>query len=143
MRGRFERAAEHFFALEECLLSSDFQRRGALFERIDLVDQLRFRLAKAALSKCGWIGHMPLLAKRLYLGGFLAEEDVTTPWRTEPNRQGLWSAGNSAHRARMSELGHVPTFGAPRRLVWNVRETRHSSPNVGNVAKISTSSGGR
>jgi hypothetical protein len=39
---------------------------GALFERLDLVDQLRFRLAKALLPKCGWIGHMPLLAKRLF-----------------------------------------------------------------------------
>ncbi len=32
---------------------------------VDLVDQLRFRLAKAAFPKCGWIGHMPLLVNRL------------------------------------------------------------------------------
>jgi hypothetical protein len=62
---------------------------GALFERLDLVDQLRFRLAKAPLPKCGWIGHMPLLAKRLYLVGIFAEEDVTIPWRNEPIRAGF------------------------------------------------------
>jgi hypothetical protein len=63
---------------------------GALFERIHLVDQLRFRLAKALLPERGWIGHMPLLANRHYLGGFFfAEEDVTTPRRNEPIRAGL------------------------------------------------------
>jgi hypothetical protein len=60
-----------------------------LLERIDLVDQLRFRLAKAPLPDSGWIGHMPLLANRLCLGRFLAEEDITTPWRHEPIRAGL------------------------------------------------------
>jgi hypothetical protein len=55
-----------------------------LFERIDLVDQLCLRHAKAALAKRGWIGHMPLLANRLFLGGLFAEEDATTPWRNEP-----------------------------------------------------------
>ncbi len=60
-----------------------------MFERIDLVDQLRFRLAKALFPERGWIGHMPLLANRLYLGGFFADEDVTTPWRNEPIRAGL------------------------------------------------------
>jgi len=48
-----------------------FDRGGALFEHIDLVDQLRFRLAKAPLPDCGWTGHVPLLANRLFLGGIL------------------------------------------------------------------------
>ena len=61
----------------------------ALFERIDLVDQLRFRHAKALRPYCGWIGHVPLLTNRLYLGGLFAEEDATTPWRNEPFRAGL------------------------------------------------------
>jgi hypothetical protein len=64
-------------------------RAVASFERIDLVDQLRFRLAKAPLTDSGWIGHVPLLANRLYLRGFLAEEDATTPWRNKPIRAGL------------------------------------------------------
>jgi hypothetical protein len=29
---------------------------------------------------------MPLLASRLSLGGLVAEEDATTPWRNEPIR---------------------------------------------------------
>ncbi len=62
---------------------------NALFERIDLVDQLRFRRAKAPLPDSGWIRHMPLLANRICLGGISAEEDVTTPWRNEPIRAGL------------------------------------------------------
>ncbi len=66
-----------------------FDRGGALFERIDLVDQLRFRLAKALFPERGWIGHMPLLANRHYLGGLFAEEDANTPWRNEPIRAGL------------------------------------------------------
>ncbi len=64
-------------------------RGGALFERIDLVDQLRFRLAKAPLPDCGWNGHMPLLANRLYLEGYFSEEDVTPLWRNEPIRAGF------------------------------------------------------
>ncbi len=51
-----------------------FDRGGALFERIDLVNQLRFRLAKAPLPVSGSTGNMPLLANRHYLGRFLAEE---------------------------------------------------------------------
>jgi hypothetical protein len=59
-----------------------------LFERFDLVDQLRLRHAKAALPERGWFEHMPLLAKRLYRGGIFTEEDVTTPWRNKPIRAG-------------------------------------------------------
>ncbi len=91
MPSRFERAAEPSFAFKE-----RFRRRDPLLERIDLVDQLRFRLAKALLPDCGWIGHVPLLANRLYLGGFLEEEDVTTRWPNEPIRAG--SAGNHPRR---------------------------------------------
>ena len=76
-------------ALGDAASIDGFLRGGALFECIDLVDQLRLRFAKAALPKCGWIGHMPLLAKRLYLGGIFAEEDVTIPWRNEPIRAGF------------------------------------------------------
>ncbi len=66
-----------------------FDRGGALFERTDLVDLLCLRHAKVALAERGWIGHMPLLANRLYLGGLFAEEDATTPSRNEPIRAGL------------------------------------------------------
>ncbi len=50
MPSRFERAAEPSFALKE-----HFQRRDALFERVDLINQLRLRLTKALLPDCGWI----------------------------------------------------------------------------------------
>jgi hypothetical protein len=58
---------------------SGLDRIGALFERFDLVDQLRLRHAKAALPERGWFEHMPLLAKRLFEEDFFTEEDVTTP----------------------------------------------------------------
>ncbi len=116
---------------------------GALFERIDLVDQLRFRLAKALLPERGWIGHMPLLANRLYVEGMVRMRML--PYRGEPSQfvQGLWSAGNSAHRARMSELGHLCAFSAPLNRVWNAAMNRHSPLNVGNAAVGRPSHGGR
>ena len=55
---------------------SGFDRGGALFERIDLVDQLRFRLAKAPHPDSGWIGYMPLLANRHCLGGIWRKRTV-------------------------------------------------------------------
>jgi len=67
-----------------------------LFERIDLVDQLRLRHAKVVLAERGWIGHMPLLANPLYLGGLFAKKDAITPWRNEPIRAG--SAGGHVWR---------------------------------------------
>ncbi len=62
MPSRFERAAEPSLAFKE-----HFQRRDAKFERVDLVDQLRLHLTKALLPDCGWIGHVPFVANRLYL----------------------------------------------------------------------------
>jgi hypothetical protein len=68
---------------------------------------LRFRLAKAPLPERGWIGHMPLLANRHYLGGFFVEEDVTTPWRNEPIRAGLLCTGSIGlpRHARIFRIG--------------------------------------
>ena len=51
---------------------------------VDFVDQLRFRLAKALLPDCGSIGHMPLLANRLYHGGILRMR--TLPHHGEVNQ---------------------------------------------------------
>jgi hypothetical protein len=69
---------------------SGLDRAGALFERFDLVDQLRLRHAKAALPERGWFEHMPLLAKRLYRGGIFTKR--TLPHRGETNQfvQGRW-----------------------------------------------------
>ncbi len=83
---------------------------GALFERIHLVDQLRFRLAKAPLPERGWTGHMPLLANRIYLGGILAEEDVTTEWRVVPIRAGLLAYRIDRSPPRRQSFQDRPTF---------------------------------
>ena len=48
--------------------------------------------------------------------------------------RGLGSAGNSAHRARMSELGQTATFSTAWSCVWNALVNRHSGPNVGYAA---------
>ncbi len=57
----------------------------------------------------------------------------TLPYRGKTNQfvQGLWSAGKSVHRARMSELGHEPTFGTLRGYVCYAAVSRHSAPSVG------------
>ncbi len=98
---------------------------GALFERIHLVDQLRFRLAKALLPELGWIWQLPLLANRVFLVGFLAKEEANTPWRNEPIRAGLLCTGSIGLRRRArtfrigtcSDRGPVPPMPAldPRR----------------------------
>ncbi len=55
-----------------------FVRGGALFERIDLVDQLRFRLVKALLQGSGWMGHRASLCQPALPWRKLAGEDATT-----------------------------------------------------------------